>query len=87
MAGCHPGDCHYQEGNIKALRRVLLLKRILQHFGIAEQRLRLEWISASEAEKFARVSMEFTAEIRPLGPLALKSMPAELELAETEVSV
>jgi F420-non-reducing hydrogenase iron-sulfur subunit len=73
VAGCHPGDCHYQEGNFKALRRVLLLKRILQEFGIDERRLRLEWISASEAEKFARVSTEFSEEVRALGPLQLET--------------
>jgi F420-non-reducing hydrogenase iron-sulfur subunit len=72
IAGCHPGDCHYQEGNFKALRRVLLLKRLLRDFGVDERRLRLEWVSASEAEKFARVSSEFTEEIRALGPLELE---------------
>lgn len=72
VAGCHPGDCHYQEGNFKALRRVLMLKRILGEFGIDPRRLRLEWISASEAEKFARVSTEFTQEVRALGPLHLQ---------------
>lgn len=81
VAGCHPGDCHYQEGNFKALRRVLLLKRVLRDFGIDERRLRLEWISASEAEKFARVSSEFTEEIRTLGPLPLTTQlaPASAE--------
>jgi F420-non-reducing hydrogenase iron-sulfur subunit len=73
IAGWHPGDCHYQEGNFKALRRVLLLKRILREFGIDERRLRLEWISASEAEKFARVSSGFTEEVRSLGPLYLEN--------------
>jgi F420-non-reducing hydrogenase iron-sulfur subunit len=70
VAGCHPGDCHYQEGNFKALRRVLLLKRVLAAYGIDERRLRIEWISASEAEKCARLSREFTEELRQLGPLA-----------------
>lgn len=73
IAGCHPGDCHYQEGNFKALRRVLMLKRILRDFGVDERRLRLEWISASEGEKFARLSLEFTEEIRALGPLTLET--------------
>lgn len=72
IAGCHPGDCHYQEGNFKALRRILLLRRILREFGVDERRLRLEWISASEAEKFARVSTEFAEEVRALGPLNLE---------------
>jgi len=72
VGGCHLGDCHYQEGNAKALRRVLLLKRLLREFGIDERRLRLEWISAAEGEKFATVSTEFTKQVRTLGPLNLK---------------
>lgn len=71
VAGCHLGDCHYQEGNAKALRRVVLLKRMLRDFGIDERRLRLEWISAAEGERFAAVSLEFTEQVRALGPLAL----------------
>ena len=90
VAGCHPGDCHYQEGNFKALRRVLLLKRILREFGIDERRLRLEWISAAEGEKFAKVSTEFTEELRALGPLRLETsvLPQSLggELATQEVA-
>jgi len=88
VAGCHPGDCHYQEGNFKALRRVLLLKRILREFGIDERRLRLEWISAAEGEKFAKVSTDFTEELRALGPLRLEtsvlpqSLGGELETQE-----
>ena len=71
MAGCHPGDCHYSEGNYKCLRRALLLRHILKGFGLDERRMRLEWISASEAEKFARVSREMEQQIRDLGPLRL----------------
>jgi F420-non-reducing hydrogenase iron-sulfur subunit len=70
MAGCHPGDCHYQEGNYKCLRRALMLKKVLKSFGIDERRLRLEWISASEGEKYAEVSLEMEKEIRELGPLS-----------------
>ena len=91
IAGCHPGDCHYQEGNFKALRRVLLLKRILREFGVDERRLRLEWISASEGEKFAQVANEFTEEVRALGPLALPASfmsPSEnSEAGKAEVAV
>jgi F420-non-reducing hydrogenase iron-sulfur subunit len=72
IAGCHFGDCHYSEGNYKTMRRVTMLKKLLQLFGIDERRLRLEWISASEAEKYARVSFEFTNEIKQLGPLKLQ---------------
>jgi F420-non-reducing hydrogenase iron-sulfur subunit len=69
IGGCHPGDCHYQEGNYKALRRTMLLKRMLGQFGIEPERLRLEWISASEGERLRDVVNEFTEKIRRLGPL------------------
>jgi len=68
IAGCHPGDCHYKEGNYKALRRYKLLKKLQSEFGIEEERIRLEWISASEGAKFQQVCNEFTETIRKLGP-------------------
>jgi len=71
VAGCHFGDCHYLEGNFKAMRRIEMLKMALKNFGIDESRLRLEWISASEAYKYAKVSFEFTNQIKRLGPLKL----------------
>jgi F420-non-reducing hydrogenase iron-sulfur subunit len=73
LAGCHPGDCHYQEGNYKCLRRALMIKKMLKAFGIDERRVRLEWISASEGEKYARVSLEMEEQIRELGPLELET--------------
>lgn len=72
VAGCHFGDCHYIEGNFKTMRRIEMLKMILPEFGIHPDRLRLEWISAAEAEKYAKVSFEFTEQIKKLGPLKLK---------------
>jgi F420-non-reducing hydrogenase iron-sulfur subunit len=77
VMGCHPGDCHYQEGNYKTLRRIPFLKRLLKPFGIDPRRLRLEWVSASEGDRFAQVVNEFTEEIRALGPL---SLPVHQEL-------
>ena len=71
VAGCHPGDCHYLEGNYKALRRAMLLKRILADFGIDEKRFRLEWVSASEGDKFAKVVNGMVKDIALLGPLNL----------------
>ena len=76
LAGCHPGDCHYSEGNFKCLRRAMMIQRLVKAFGIDERRVRLEWISASEGEKFARVSREMEAEIRELGPLMPKGIEA-----------
>lgn len=77
VMGCHLGDCHYQEGNYKTIRRIPFLKRLVKDFGIDPRRLRLEWVSASEGDKFAHVVNEFTKEIRSLGPLTL-SVHAEL---------
>ena len=72
IGGCHPGDCHYQEGNYKALRRYRLLKRMLREIGIEDDRLRLEWISASEAERFRWVMNDMVERVRILGPLRLQ---------------
>jgi F420-non-reducing hydrogenase iron-sulfur subunit len=71
LAGCHPGDCHYQSGNMKTLRRIPLLKRMLAQFGLEPERLRLEWISASEGVRYQEVVNEFVEQIRALGPLDL----------------
>ncbi len=69
VAGCHlPSDCHYMSGNFKALRRVNLTKRVLKEFGIEPERVRLEWISASEGEKFAAVVRDMVDELKKLGP-------------------
>ena len=69
VAGCHlPSDCHYLSGNFKALRRITLLKKVLEEFGIESERLRLEWISASEGDKFAAVVRDMVEEIKKLGP-------------------
>ena len=68
VSGCHPGDCHYLNGNYKARRRIKLLKQILPRFGIATQRLRLTWIGASDGIQFARTMTEFVAEIKKMGP-------------------
>jgi F420-non-reducing hydrogenase iron-sulfur subunit len=76
VSGCHPGDCHYAEGNYKAMRRVALLKAVLKANGVDPGRLRIEWVSASEGEKFARVVNEFTAQLRALGPLKQAAQPS-----------
>ena len=68
ISGCHPGDCHYINGNFKARRRVKLLKEILPRFGIDERRLKLTWIGASEGVDFARTIKKMVEEIKALGP-------------------
>jgi F420-non-reducing hydrogenase iron-sulfur subunit len=77
IGGCHPGDCHYAEGNFKALRRFQLLRRMLRDLGIEEARLRLEWISAAEAEKVKTVINDLVEKVRALGPLGLPQRFAE----------
>jgi F420-non-reducing hydrogenase iron-sulfur subunit len=75
VAGCHvPSDCHYISGNFKAMRRINLLKRVLKDFGIEPQRLRLEWISASEGDKFAAVVRNMVEDLKKLGPSLVKAM-------------
>lgn len=72
IAGCHPGDCHYIAGNYKAQRRGILLKKLLVQFGLEPQRLRIEFVSASEGAKFAAVVKEMVENIKKLGPSPLK---------------
>lgn len=72
VLGCHPGDCHYAEGNYKALRRMTLLKRTLKQLGIEEDRFKLDWVSASEGDRFAHIVNEMTEMVRALGPFKLK---------------
>lgn len=77
IAGCHPGDCHYMVGNIKTLRRYKFLRRMLEDFGLEKERLRLEWISASEADKYVRVVKEMVEAIRALPSPAARPMEVE----------
>ena len=73
VAGCHPpSDCHYLSGNLKAMRRITLVKRVLKEFGIGSERLRLEWISANEGDKFAAVVTDMVNQLKKLGPNPLK---------------
>jgi F420-non-reducing hydrogenase iron-sulfur subunit len=68
VSGCHPGDCHYTDGNYHARRRFALLREFLDYLGIAKERLRVEWVSASEGQRFAELVSDFTAELNKLGP-------------------
>jgi F420-non-reducing hydrogenase iron-sulfur subunit len=72
VAGCHPGDCHYISGNLKAEKRFQMLTKLLEVLGIEPGRARLEWISASEGPKFAGTITEFVDQIKELGPNKLK---------------
>ena len=68
VAGCHPGDCHYMEGNYKTMRRMAFLKKLVEDFGIDPDRLALEWVSAGEGHRFAEVINGFVDRIIELGP-------------------
>ena len=72
VSGCHIGDCHYINGNEKTKVRYEFLKRVVEEFGIEPERLKLEWISASEGDKFASFVKTSTEEIRKLGPSPIK---------------
>ncbi len=72
ILGCHPGDCHYKKGNYKALRRISLLSKTLNQFGIEPERVRLDWVAAGEGERFAKVANEMAETIKQLGPLKLQ---------------
>ena len=73
ILGCHPGDCHYQEGNYKTLRRFALLKKVLSQLGVEDERVRLEWVSASEADRYAKIVDDMTEKVRELGPFSRRN--------------
>lgn len=74
IGGCHPGDCHYINGNYKARRRIIILKEILKSIGFDEKRIYLRWISASEGQKFANTIKEIVEEVKKLGPNPFKNL-------------
>jgi len=84
IGGCHPGDCHYVEGNYKTLRRITLFKVMLRDLGVDPNRLRLEWISAAEGKRYAATMDEFTEQIRALGPLHLNEKALIQEVVKDE---
>ena len=72
IAGCHPGDCHYTDGNLKTERRFEAMQVMLEDMGIETERLRLEWVSSGEGEKFAKVVREMTEQLKKIGPSPFK---------------
>jgi F420-non-reducing hydrogenase iron-sulfur subunit len=89
LGGCHIGDCHYVEGNSKTLRRFHMLKRLLADLGVEEERVRLEWISASEGERVKTVINEMVEQVRALGPLNMPGRFADWdsEMTSLEASI
>jgi F420-non-reducing hydrogenase iron-sulfur subunit len=82
VGGCHPGDCHYISGNYHTKNKIDLTKRLLKEAGFDPNRLRLEWVSASEGERFSKVITEFTNQIRELGPNPIKGPTPDQKLKE-----
>ena len=72
VTGCHPGDCHYVEQNYKTMRRLPLLKNVLKDFGVEDDRVRLEWVSASEGQRFSEVINDMIDKVRALGPSKIR---------------
>ena len=70
VLGCHPGDCHYRDGNYYARRRFSLMHSFLNFLGIDERRLKVDWVSAAEGKRFAEVVSEFTQQLAALGPFS-----------------
>lgn len=72
VLGCHPGDCHYQQGNYYAQRRYAIMHKLLEFTGVEFDRLHVDWVSASEGKRFATVVTKFTDQVKEMGPLNLK---------------
>ena len=70
ILGCHIGDCHYLTGNHRAKKRIAVLQKMLGYYGINPKRIRLDWVSAAEGERFAKIVSEFTEEVQKLGPFS-----------------
>ncbi|MDD3677928.1 MAG: hydrogenase iron-sulfur subunit [Dehalococcoidales bacterium] len=68
VLGCHPGDCHYTSGNYKAMRRMEMLKKLAEQMGIEDDRIRLDWVAASEGDRFAEIIKDMTEKVKKLGP-------------------
>jgi len=77
VMGCHFGDCHYRNGNVKAYKRMEILKKMLPQFGIDRARLSLEWVAAGESERFQKVVTEMTETVKTLGPLQINGYVIE----------
>ncbi len=79
IGACHPGDCHYINGNLKVRRRVAIIKEVMEALGLEKERLMLEWISTSEAVKFAETVKRFTEKLKKMGPSPLKKSEGDAD--------
>jgi coenzyme F420-reducing hydrogenase delta subunit len=74
VLGCHIGDCHYMTGNHRTAKRMPLVQSVLKETGIDEKRLKLDWVSAAEGEKFQKVITDFVQDVQKLGPNPLREV-------------
>jgi F420-non-reducing hydrogenase iron-sulfur subunit len=81
VMGCHPGDCHYLEGNYEAEKKFKMIYKFLRFIGF-ENRIRLEWVSASEGNRFAEIVTDFTNNIKELGPSPIQNVKNNTELID-----
>jgi F420-non-reducing hydrogenase iron-sulfur subunit len=86
ILGCKPGECHYKEGNFNTLKRYILLKKVLQQFGIEQERVMLEWVSASEEDKFVRIVSEMVERVKKLGAIVYGGVNTQKENIGKSVS-
>ncbi len=86
VLGCHPGDCHYKQGNYVAQRRYAIMHRLLEFTGVETGRLIVDWVSASEGKRFAEVVTAFTDQVRTLGPMAMNGNKDKLSEKLQEVA-
>jgi len=82
VMGCHPGDCHYSEGNLYEEKKIKMLKKLLALSGLGSERLELEWVSASEGQRFAQVITQFTDRIRKAGPSPLSGVNSDKKIKD-----
>ncbi len=82
IGGCHPGDCHYIDGNYHAEHKIELTKKLIRKAGLNSDRLRLEWVSASEGTIFARIMSEMSEKIKELGPNPVSGKNPDMDIME-----
>jgi F420-non-reducing hydrogenase iron-sulfur subunit len=86
VLGCHPGDCHYKQGNYLAQRRYSIMHRLLEFTGVEKERLIVDWVSASEGKRFGEVVTNFTEQVRNLGPMVMNGNKEKLSKKLQEIA-
>ncbi|MBU1863585.1 MAG: hydrogenase iron-sulfur subunit [Candidatus Omnitrophica bacterium] len=80
ILGCHPGDCHYKEGNYKTLRRQIVMEQFLEQVFINPKRVRLDWVSAGEAERYKEITTSMTETVKQLGPFCPEELKQKVSM-------